>query len=201
MASPVSMRSCACWAISAPWSQVNERRRCCERVVIEDAIASRTASAPCPASAGPLWTRGWPWLSMRGRCSSIREAGAALDQRPDRRAAQPDDEIAFPVARHGPIGGFGRALADQQLRTDELLAASTRPGPRHAQRSPGPQARGQLATQRAPTLHVERLIDRLMRDPHRVIIREVDREPVGDLLRAPRAGPAAVLAAPMTPPD
>ena len=35
-------------------------------------MASRTAWAPWPASAGPLWTRAWsPWPSMRGRCSSI----------------------------------------------------------------------------------------------------------------------------------
>ena len=41
-------------------------------VVIEAAIASRTASAPCPVSAGPFFARGWsPWPSMRGRCSSI----------------------------------------------------------------------------------------------------------------------------------
>ena len=37
----------------------------------------------------------------------------------------------------------------------------------------------------APSL-AERLVDRLVRDPHPRIIREVDREPVGDLLRAPR---------------
>jgi IS30 family transposase len=41
-------------------------------VLIADAIASRTASAPWPASGGPLWALGSsPWPSMRGRCSSM----------------------------------------------------------------------------------------------------------------------------------
>ena len=65
------MRSWACWAISAPWSQVSDRRSCPGSVVIVAAIASRTASAPCPASAGPFLARGPPWPSMGGRCSSM----------------------------------------------------------------------------------------------------------------------------------
>src|SRR3954467_4668707 len=44
-------------------------------------------------------------------------------------------------------------------------------------------------------------IDRLVRDPHRAIIREVQRESDGDLLRTPRPGPTAVLATSVTPPD
>jgi hypothetical protein len=51
---PVSMRSCAWLAISAPWSQVSERRSWAGSVVMVAAIASRTASAPWPASAGPF---------------------------------------------------------------------------------------------------------------------------------------------------
>ena len=54
---PVSMRSWACWAISMPWSQVSDARSCSGSVVIWVAIASRTASAPCPASAGPFLHR------------------------------------------------------------------------------------------------------------------------------------------------
>ena len=69
---PVSIRSRACWAISAPWSQVSDRRSCSGRVVIVRAMASRTASAPCPASAGPFLVRTpQPWPAMRGRCSRI----------------------------------------------------------------------------------------------------------------------------------
>src|SRR5262245_2001145 len=40
---------------------------------MEAAIASRTASAPWPASAGPFLIRRWsPWPLVRGWCSSIR---------------------------------------------------------------------------------------------------------------------------------
>ena len=66
------MRSWAWLAISAPWSRVSERRSWAGKVMIVAAIASRTASAPCPASAGPFLARGMlPWPFIGGRCSSI----------------------------------------------------------------------------------------------------------------------------------
>ena len=58
--------------------------------------------------------------------------------------------------------------------------------PRHSQRPPGAQTGDQLALERATALHVERLVDRLVADPHGLIIGEVDLQPVRDLLRAPR---------------
>jgi hypothetical protein len=105
------------------------------------------------------------------------------------------------VSRDGPVGGLGGPLAEQDLRADELLAAPLGAGPRHPQRPPSPQARGQLTAQRAAALDVQGLVDRLVRDPHGPIIGEVDPESVGDLLRAPRPGPAPVRAAPVTPPN
>src|SRR2546421_272047 len=108
------MRSCAWPAISAPWSQVSDRRSWPGRAVIVEAIASPTASAPLPAGA---------------------------------------------------------------------------------------QTRGQLTPQRPAALDVQGLVDRLVRDPHRFIIREVDPEPVRDLLRAPRCCPAPVGPASMVSPD
>ena len=51
-------------------------------------------------------------------------------------------------------------------------AAGARPG--HAQRPAGAQTRRQLAAQRATALHVQGLVDRLVRDPHRLIIGEVE---------------------------
>src|SRR3954469_1617422 len=65
---------------------------------------------------------------------------------------------------------------------------------RDAQRATGPQAGDQLALERAAALHVERLIDRLVRDPHPRIIGELELEPLRDLLRAPRGHPPAILA-------
>src|SRR5450756_2432705 len=66
-------------------------------------------------------------------------------------------------------------------------------GPRDPQRAAGPQAHDQLTLQRTPALHIQRLVDRLVGDPHRLIIGEVQRQPTRDLLRAPRPGPSAVL--------
>ena len=71
------------------------------------------------------------------------------------------------------------------------------PRPRHPQRPPGAQAGGQLALQRPPALDVERLVDRLMADPHRRVIRVVQPQALGDLLRAPRHSPSTVLPRPV----
>jgi hypothetical protein len=53
-------------------SHVSDRRSCSGRVVIVRVMASRTAAAPWPASAGPFFTRppsSWP--GMRGKWSNI----------------------------------------------------------------------------------------------------------------------------------
>jgi len=124
-----------------------------------------------------------------------REPGAALHERADRGTAQPEHQVSFPVARHCPVFGLGRALADQDFGGDELLAPPAGPGLWHSQRTAGAQTRGELSSQRTAALNVERLVDRLVGDPHGLIIGEVDRQPVGDLFRAPGGRPAPVLAA------
>ena len=65
--------------------------------------------------------------------------------------------------------------------------------PRRPERPPGAQARRQLAPQRASSSNEQRLIDGFMADAHGVIVREVDREPAGDLLRAPGVCPPPIL--------
>src|SRR3954467_7262054 len=57
--------------------------------------------------------------------------------------------------------------------------------PRHPQRPPGAQAGGQLAAQRPPALHVQRLVDGFMADAHGLIIGKVEPQAAGDLVRAP----------------
>src|SRR3954468_24515399 len=55
-----------------PLTPVSDRRNGSGRVVIVRVIASRTASAPWPASAGPFLARvPGPWPAMRGRWSRI----------------------------------------------------------------------------------------------------------------------------------
>src|SRR3954469_7656515 len=61
--------------------------------------------------------------------------------------------------------------------------ALARASARHPQRASGPQAGDELALERAAALHVERLIDRLVRDPHPRIIGELELGPLSDLLR------------------
>ena len=109
-----------------------------------------------------------------------------------------DDEVAFPVSRNRSVLGLGGPLADHDVGAYTLLAATTAASPRRAQRPPGAQAGRQLAAQCPPPLDVQRLVNRLVRDPHRVIVGILDPEPMGDLLRAPRCRPMSVLAAAMT---
>jgi hypothetical protein len=128
-----------------------------------------------------------------------REPAGPLDESADRRAAQAEDEVAFPVAGDGPVDGFGGPLADHDLFGDEPFPAPAGAGPGDAQRPAGPQTRGQLALQRSSALDEQRLIDRLMGDAHRLIIGEVQAQPVGDLLWTPRPGPTAIPAATAAP--
>jgi hypothetical protein len=158
-------------AISAPWSQVSDRRNCPGRVVIEDAIASRTASAPCPASGGPFLTLSSPWHSMGGGVQQHREPGGA-----------PIAELSSPRIRSpSQCPGTARSSASagrsliRILGVTNIFPPPASAGPRHAQRPTGPQARGHLPTQRAAALDVERLVERLVRDADRLIIGEVDR--------------------------
>jgi hypothetical protein len=104
------------------------------------------------------------------------------------------------VAGDSSILGFGWPFADHDQRRDELLAAPAGASPRDTQRPARAQTGDELPAQRPATLDVEGLVDRLVGDPHGLIIGEVDPESVRDLLRAPRhrpspIGPAAVTAA------
>ena len=88
------------------------------------------------------------------------------------------------MPRHGAIGCFRWTLADHDLGRDEGLASAARARPRYPERSPGAQARRQLAPQRASSLNEQRLIDGFMANAHGLIVREVDQELAGDLLWA-----------------
>ena len=90
----------------------------------------------------------------------------------------------------------GRSLM-MNLGGHERLAPPTRARPRHSQRSASPQALRQLALQRASALNVERLVDRLMADAHRRVIRIVEPQSLGDLLWAPCQAPSSAPASPV----
>ncbi len=101
---------------------------------------------------------------------------------------------------HRPVGGLCWALADLDIVSDEGAAAAGSARTGLAQGPPGSQAGGQFPPECTAALHVQRLVDRLVADPHRLIIGEIDLEPVADLLRAPCHTPAAVLSSSMATP-
>src|SRR5215217_3218026 len=90
---------------------------------------------------------------------------------------------------NGTISRFGWPFADHHFPGDELLARRRVRARGTPQRPAGAQACSQLAAQRPTSLNVKGLVDRLVRNPHRLIIGEVDPEPVGNLLRTPRRSP------------
>ena len=124
-------------------------------------------------------------FGLAGQVEQHRESGGTFDQCADCGAAKSDDEVALPVSRNRSVLDLGGPLPDQDLGSDKRLAATTAAGPRHAQRLPGAQAGRQFAAQCPPPLDVQRLVDSLVRDPHRDVIGILYPEAVGDLLRAP----------------
>ena len=110
---PVSTVKRTCSAISLPWSHVMERRSWAGRVKMRLVMALRTASAP------------WPLGSL----SKHDEAAVALDEGADGRHLLAEDQVALPVARHGPVlprTGAARSAV-------ELSGASLTVGDRSAQ--------------------------------------------------------------------
>ena len=140
-------------------------QRCGQRLVAA-VMASRTSSA-----------------RVRGQVQSITNRVVAR-QRPDGDGAVlPDDEVAFPVAGHGSVGGLGRPVADHDHVRDP--APGFEPAVGSALGPAGAQTGGQLTTELAPALHVQGLVDRLVGHLHAGIIGELGPEPTGDLLRRP----------------
>lgn len=68
------------------------------------------------------------------------------------------------------VRGLAGTLTDHDLLSNEALAAPMDAGPGDPQRPAATQTCGEFASQRAAALHVECLVDRLVRDPHRLII-------------------------------
>ena len=96
-----------------------------------------------------------------GKMQQHCEPRGAFHQSADRRSAQADDQVTFPVSGYGPISCFRRSFTDHDLRRDEGFAPPAATCPRHAQCPSRAKAGGQLTTECAAALYVERLIDRL----------------------------------------
>src|SRR5215217_1914502 len=161
-------------------------------------MASRTASAPCPASAGPFLVRTPPpWPAMGGRWSRIvnrvvRSTRVPIAELPNPKMRSPSQ---WPGTARSAASAGRWLIRISGARQDLPRPAAARP--RHPQRPPGAQAGGQLAAQRPAALHVQRLVDGFVTDAHGLIVGEVEPQAAGDLFRAPRRGPAPVLPSPM----
>ena len=109
---PVSMVKAAWRAISLPWSQVMVRNSSPGSV----AMAWRIA---CIDRAR---------VAAVGQVQQHHVAGGALDEGADRGpAVLADDEVAFPVAGHGPVVGLGGPFADHDHVGDAGPVFSSRP--------------------------------------------------------------------------
>jgi hypothetical protein len=109
---PVRIRSWACWAhlgalVPAQRSAQLLGQRC-DRA--GDRVTDRLG-----AVAGERGTVLHPRALVlhRREMKEHREPGGALDQRADRGALKPENQITLPVSGHRPVLGLGRALADQ----------------------------------------------------------------------------------------
>jgi hypothetical protein len=126
-----------------------------------------------------------------GQVQQPDEAGLALDERADRGAlVLSDDQVAFPVPGLAAVLGRERPLVD---RAHRLLKAWTAPigAPLGATMiTAGPQRRAMLRSQRRRAHQrrsrlVDGLVDALVTQPHRRLVREPLAEMPADLLRAP----------------
>jgi hypothetical protein len=93
----------------------------------------------------------------------------------------------------GPVLSFGGPLGEDDIGGDMALRPVLRSCSRLSQGATGAQARDQLPLERTTPFDEQRLVDRFVADAHGLIIGEVERDPVRDLLRAPRRHPAPVL--------
>ena len=114
-------------------------------MVIDAAMASRTASVAVAGESGPVFDplpfavawHGW-------KVQQHREPGGALNQGSDRGTVESDDQVAFPVSWHCPVVGLGGALGDHDLGSNERAASPPGSCPGDPQSSPGSQTRHEL---------------------------------------------------------
>src|SRR5215203_911398 len=157
-----------------------------------DCLANSFGSMACERRT--ILYLGFPTVTCHARqVQQHGEPSRALDQRSDGRAAKTQNEITLPMSGHRTVGDFYRALANHDLGRYEVLASPTCARSRHSEHPAGAQTGCQFAAERASTLDEQGLIDSLVADAHRGVVRKVDRQAASDLLRAPGTRPSAIL--------
>src|SRR5581483_5483018 len=114
-------------------------------------------------------------------------AGALDDGGDGTLLAGADDEVALPVARHGPVGGLGGTLGDVDHRGD-LGAAPLGTALGLAPCAFTSQAPEQFFLQLAAGLEIDGLVDGLVGHPPLWLLGVLVAEPAGDGLGRPRLG-------------
>ena len=97
-----------------------------------------------------------------------------------------------PVTRHGATHCLCRSAGDHYFFAHMSPCCGPGPGAWYAQSTPHTQIAHQLALDGASALDIESLIDGFMRNADGPIIRVVDLQTVGNLLRRPAIDPFAV---------
>jgi len=90
------------------------------------------------------------------------------------------------MAGHRPVLDLGRTLADEDHVHE--VAGRARPSRRAASSAAAAQTARQLGAQGPPPLHEQRLVDRLVRHPHLLIVRMIVPQTRRDLLGRPAFG-------------
>ncbi len=150
---PVSMRSWACCASSAPWSQVRDLRSCSGRVVMVGGNRVTNRLGAVPGERRTILDPGPCMLWHARQVQQHGEPGGPFDERADGRTVETEDEVTLPVAGYGPVVGLGWPLADEHLVADEALDACTGARPRDAECASRAQASGELTPQGTPALN------------------------------------------------
>ncbi len=128
----------------------------------------------------PVWYKSAPYRSrsvIEPR-AVLREFGLEVPDDVEVRVWDSTAELRYLVLPERPAGTDGwteEALA--AIVTRDSMNQIAFPMPRHPQRTTCSQACHQLSTERTAALHIERLVNGLVGDPHRLIIREVEFQP------------------------
>src|SRR5829696_2873060 len=130
---------------------------------------------------------------MRGRCNSmvnrvVRSTSVPMAELPRPRMRSPSQCPG--TARSATSTGRWLIMISEDPKFLPLRRVRAL---RHSEHPAGAQTGCQFATERASTLDEQRLVDSLVADAHRGVVRKVDRQAASDLLRAPGTRPSAIL--------
>ena len=116
-----------------------------------------------------------PW-QMQQQC----ESRGALDQRTGCGAVQSDAHVTLPVTWYSTVRSFGGALIDHHFGRDKRFTPLQRSGTWYPQCPARTKAGREIRQQCAASVHVQRLVDGFVGDPHARSMREVDRQSTAD---------------------